>query len=96
MNPIPGYCPGAMLIRRASFDKIGLFSTDYSVGEFLDWFIRARKLQLRFKVDSRLVLKRRIHSTNKTRVERKTHSDYLKIIQQALKKKKRHNLPYAG
>ncbi len=86
MNPMSGYCPGAMLIRRNSFNKVGLFSTNYSAGEFLEWFIRARELQLKYKIDSRLALKRRVHSTNKTRIERH-HSDYLKIIRQSLKRK---------
>jgi hypothetical protein len=40
-TPSPGFSPGALLIRRESFFRVGLFSTEFRVGEFMDWSARA-------------------------------------------------------
>ena len=41
LRPLPGLLQGAMLARRRSFDRVGLFSEERSVGDFLDWYGRA-------------------------------------------------------
>src|SRR5882724_2515884 len=38
LRPLPGLLQGAMLARRRSFDRVGLFSEKRSIGDFLDWY----------------------------------------------------------
>jgi len=53
---------GTMLVRRASFDRVGPFST--APGEFADWFLRARETGLRHALLPEVVLRRRLHDRN--------------------------------
>ena len=45
-HPQPGYCAGAMLLRREDFQRVGPFDETLKVGEFIEWFARARDLGL--------------------------------------------------
>src|SRR5437016_2593583 len=45
-GPQPGYCVGAMLLRREDFQRVGPFDETLKVGEFIEWFARARDLGL--------------------------------------------------
>ena len=45
-EPIAGYCAGAMLLRRSDFLSVGAFNETLKVGEFIDWFARARDRDL--------------------------------------------------
>lgn len=83
-KPIGGNCPGTMLIRRQAFEKAGPFSTRWRVGEYLDWFIRAREQQLKFTLIPRVLMKRRIHKRNKGRLIPMARTDYLAIIRESL------------
>ena len=39
-RPVPGFTPGALLVRRESFDQIGWFDESLSIGADSDWFVR--------------------------------------------------------
>jgi glycosyltransferase involved in cell wall biosynthesis len=39
-NPTPGYTPGALLVRRAAFDRVGDFEESLAIGTDSDWFVR--------------------------------------------------------
>ena len=45
-KPMPGYVPGTMLIKRASFQRAGPFAVHWHLGEWCDWYLRARDLGL--------------------------------------------------
>jgi len=44
---IPGYVPGTMLIKRASFSQAGKFFYPMEGGKFIDWYLRAVELGLK-------------------------------------------------
>lgn len=79
-SPMSGYLAGAMLARRASFLRAGLFDTTLRIGEFIAWFIQAQKSALRFSSIDDLVLRRRLHAANLMRQSREAYGDYLRII----------------
>ncbi|MFC1453521.1 glycosyltransferase family A protein, partial [Verrucomicrobiota bacterium] len=87
-KPIVGNCPGTMLIRRDSFEKVGSFSSKWRVGEYLDWFIRARERHLKFAITPRVMMKRRIHRRNKGRLLPEAKIDYLSIIKESLDRRR--------
>jgi glycosyltransferase involved in cell wall biosynthesis len=39
-KPMPGYTPGALLMRRAAFDRVGEFDESLAIGTDSDWFVR--------------------------------------------------------
>ncbi|KAB2661661.1 MAG: glycosyltransferase family 2 protein [Verrucomicrobia bacterium] len=81
---IPAQLKATVLIRRESFHRVGLFDTRLRRGDFIDWHARAREVNLRSVMIPQLVMRRRIHASNKTIVETATKSDYLRIVRGAL------------
>jgi len=83
-----GYAPGTMMVRRDAFFRVGPFKTDWKVGEFIDWYARARDLQLRETCLPDLLLFRRIHKSNQGIVEHASRSDYAKVIKASLDRRR--------
>jgi glycosyltransferase involved in cell wall biosynthesis len=79
-HPMPAKSAGTMLIRRATFDRVGPFETSFRTGEFFDWFARATDLGLRHEVLPEVVSHRRVHRTNHSRVERAPQTGYAKVL----------------
>lgn len=59
---MPGYHAGTLLIKRESFLRVGLFDINYKLGEFLDWYGKAKEIGMKSAILPELVMKRRIHS----------------------------------
>src|SRR5206468_12431473 len=85
---IPGYLAGTMLIRRESFERVGLFETEWGIGEFLAWYARAQLLGLREKMLSAVLLERRLHSANQGVLKRCDRSDYVRILKKILDRRR--------
>jgi glycosyltransferase involved in cell wall biosynthesis len=86
---IPGYVPGTMLIKRASFLQAGRFSTQWRVGEFIDWYLRAEEIGLKSFLLPHVVLMRRIHDANMGIRERTSRIDYVKIVKASLDRRRK-------
>jgi len=83
-----GIHPGAMLIRSASFARIGLFATGWQIGEFLDWYARATEAGLVSAVLPEVVVRRRIHDNNSMRGEQVDKADYARVLKAALDRRR--------
>ena len=88
-EPISGYIPSSAVIRRDSFFRVGLFSTQYQIGEFVDWYVRANECELKEHVVPEVLVKRRIHTTNKGIVLRENQKEMLKILAAKLKRQRK-------
>jgi len=86
---IPGYVPGTMLIKKASFLQVGRFSAQWRVGEFIDWYLRAEEIGLKSFLVPSVVLMRRIHDANMGIRERASQSDYAKIVKASLDRRRK-------
>jgi hypothetical protein len=53
-----------MLVKRATFDRVGCFDEDLPAADFLDWLARARALGLAERMLDDVVAGRRIHAGN--------------------------------
>jgi glycosyltransferase involved in cell wall biosynthesis len=62
-EPRPAHVPGAMLVRRTAFLRVGPFGPDRRA-EGLDWLLRAREAGLREYTVPEQVLWRRVHGGN--------------------------------
>jgi glycosyltransferase involved in cell wall biosynthesis len=76
-RPFEGWVAGSMLIRRASFDRVGPFVEDLRVGEAVDWFSRARRAGLNHLIVPEVLLERRLHRHNTTRLQAADRRGYL-------------------
>jgi glycosyltransferase involved in cell wall biosynthesis len=86
--PGPAYLAGGILLRRADFLAVGAFDETLTLGEFIDWFSRARRAGLAEIVVPDIVLRRRIHGANTTLRERAAAGDYLQVVRRELARKR--------
>ena len=61
---VPGYFAGTLLISKKRFCEIGYFVEKIGVGDFVEWFGRAKALQLPMLVLPEVTLYRRVHLEN--------------------------------
>ena len=80
----PGLIAGAMLADRDAFRRAGLFPVGRRVGEFIEWFVRAREAGVRHRMISEVVLLRRLHGENHGVRNRDAYGDYVRIVREAL------------
>jgi glycosyltransferase involved in cell wall biosynthesis len=84
-----GYLKIAMLIRRSALFQVGFFDTQWTTGDFIDWYIRATELRLKSLMLHEVVAKRRIHETNMGIRQRDTQSDYAGIMRKVLERRRK-------
>jgi glycosyltransferase involved in cell wall biosynthesis len=79
---------GTMLIRRASFLRVGYLPTSYKLGEFIDWFLRAEEARLRSVTLPEVALRRRLHLGHVGLRQRQYRSDYVRILKAAMDRRR--------
>ena len=80
----PGLLAGALLMRRTTFDRVGLFATDVRAGEFIDWYARATDMGLTCRVLDEVVLFRRLHDANTARTSGDNNQDVVSVVRAAM------------
>ena len=65
VEPVAGFLPSTLVVRRETFDWVGLFDTSVGSGaDDVDWFARARALEIPFFNDASCVVHRFAHQGN--------------------------------
>jgi glycosyltransferase involved in cell wall biosynthesis len=85
----PWAAPNLMLIRRASFERVGPFSESLRVGVTVDWYARAQEAGLKSYVLPEVVLERRLHTQNNGVREADARSQYLHVLKASLERRRR-------
>lgn len=85
---LKGFSQATMLIRRASFLRIGMFSEENTIGEFVDWLLRAKEASLQMELLPNLFLWRRIHGSNQGIRHRSNINDYVKIVKKSIDRRR--------
>jgi glycosyltransferase involved in cell wall biosynthesis len=83
-----GRLPGAMLIDRRAFDRVGLFDPSLKIGEMMDWVARADHARIATALIDDIVLRRRIHRTNSVLRLRDQQGAYLKALKASLTRRR--------
>lgn len=58
------FAPGTLLLRRATWERVGPLDESLAAGEMVDWVARSRRLGIHWGPHDDLVLLRRVHGTN--------------------------------
>ncbi len=85
---VPGYSRDTLLIKRDVLLHIGLFSTDYRIGEFVEWYSRAKDLGFTSFMLPIVLTKRRIHRFNTTGGAFANGNDYAKMLKSILDRRR--------
>jgi glycosyltransferase involved in cell wall biosynthesis len=88
LQPLPGLLQGAMLARRSSFDRVGMFSEESGTGDFLDWYGRAMLAGMNMRMLPETVVHRRIHADNYQRKHRSERREYLRAVKDLLDRRR--------
>jgi glycosyltransferase involved in cell wall biosynthesis len=84
-QPVPGYVAATLLARRSAFDAVGSFDERLVFGDAPEWFVRARRRGLLLETIPEVLLYRRLHSRNHTRVaENAAREQYLELLREHL------------
>jgi glycosyltransferase involved in cell wall biosynthesis len=84
----PAYSKGTMLIRRAAFDRVGSFSSEWRLGEFVDWYARAIDAGLSSAMLPDVLLLRRVHADNMGLRQRADQGEYARVIKSMLDRRR--------
>lgn len=88
-DPIEGYIPSTAVIKRAAFERAGYFESKWKNGESVAWMFKAKDAGLNFGIVDDILVKRRIHETNKSALDLATSkSEYLKIVKESLDRRR--------
>lgn len=85
----PGISICTILARRETFLQVGTFRDNLQVGQFLDWYLRAKEAGLKDQMLPQALLRRRLHKSNMGFVKKDARSDYARIIKASLDRKRK-------
>jgi glycosyltransferase involved in cell wall biosynthesis len=88
---LQGTIPSALMVRRNSFLRAGLFATGRKVGEVLDWYTKAMGAGLKSSMLPQIVAQRRIHTTNVGIRLRDFRGDYISVLKEHLDRQRKIN-----
>ncbi len=86
---LPGHIKGAMLIKKQSFWRVGLFDEAAEYGDFIDWYMRAQEQGLQEVMLPDVLLMRRIHGANMGYLDRSRRIDYVRVLKRGLDRRRR-------
>jgi len=88
-TPQPGFLLQAIVVRRPAFDRVGLFDDRFRVANDTEWFIRVGEMGLVTATVQEVLLYRRIHRTNITRLQARTvKDDMTEMVKRALDRRR--------
>ena len=88
-KPIPGYSACTLLCRRALFETLGAFDTAIHPADDTDWFLRASERGATMEMLPEVLLFRRLHQTNMSRLGAAHSRDqYLHVLKNALDRRR--------
>jgi len=89
-RPMPGYLLQTLMARRSLFERIGRFDTSRTTGEDTDWFMRAADSGAATKVLPDVLVRRRIHKANMTRLlDQEIGANLLDAVKDSLDRRRR-------
>ena len=88
-KPLPGYVTSTLMVRRNFFDAVGLFNATMNHADDTDWFLRARERGGVMELLPDVLLYRRLHTSNLSRVGASQSRDqYLDVIKAVLDRRR--------
>jgi glycosyltransferase involved in cell wall biosynthesis len=93
-GPIAGYVTGTLLVRRDVLNLVGPFDPALTHGDSADWFLRADKLGVEGTMLDEVLLFRRLHLNNLSRVSAgDSRDEFFRLLKRNLEGKRRPTPP---
>ena len=91
--PLAGCLVQSMLVRRAAQERVGAFDERLRAGQDLDWLLRAREAGLVFVEVPEIVVRRRLHASNKGRAQPELARQRCLVLKHALDRRRAAGAP---
>ena len=89
-KPLPGYAASALLARRSVFAVVGNFNASMEHGHTIDWFLRASDCGMTVKVLPQVLVYRRLHHKNRSRMSAPhSREEFLRLVKAHLDRRRR-------
>ena len=88
LSPMRGIIASALFMRTRDFRVVGPFDPELRMGEFIEWYARARDEGIAIRVLPEVVFHRRIHRTNHGRLRLDARPDYARAIKTVLERRR--------
>jgi glycosyltransferase involved in cell wall biosynthesis len=83
-----GRIPSTLVARREAFEKVGEFDPSLRTGEDVDWFARAKDLDVPMAVIPKVLLHKRVHDRNASSDAAANTPLLMKVLQQSIRRQK--------
>jgi len=96
-RPIAGYVTGTLVVRREVAAQVGPFDVTLEHGDSADWFQRAGQLGVRGDLLPEVLLRRRLHLANRSRVHAQgSRDEFLRLLKRSVDRKRSGGAPPEG
>jgi glycosyltransferase involved in cell wall biosynthesis len=85
-----GFIMETLVARREVFQRVGVFNTAYRIAEDVDWFARAKDMQVPMAVLPAVLLHKRIHDRNASSAAAVNTPNLLRILRQSIHRQAAH------
>jgi glycosyltransferase involved in cell wall biosynthesis len=86
---LPAYVTGTLMARLALFNTVGMFNSALAHGDSTDWFLRAAEYGAVMELLPEVLMYRRLHPGNRSRVRAATSRDeFLRLLKESLDRKR--------
>ncbi|MGE5042400.1 MAG: glycosyltransferase family 2 protein [Candidatus Levyibacteriota bacterium] len=80
---------GSAIIRKEVFNRVGLFDESLTLGQDIDWYMRAREKHIRFSFLNEITYLYRMHNNNRTNNKHESRKFMLKVLKKSLSRRER-------
>jgi glycosyltransferase involved in cell wall biosynthesis len=85
----PARLAGALLARRAAFEKVGAFDTRHRIACDVDWFIRAEEMKIKTASVPEVILYKSVHGSNLSNDAGKNNEELMRILRESVERRKK-------
>lgn len=93
LNDPTGCFPGALVARRALFERFGLFDESLTCSSDADWFFRMKDAGVKSERIQQVLLRRRIHGANQSNRVQTLHHELLVAAWRTIQRQRRKEGP---
>lgn len=87
-----GRTPGTLMVRKSLFDEIGYFDPTYSIACDVDWFTRAADYRINKVFIPKILLRKRVHSSNLSSNVKTNKKELFQVIKKSLDRQQRKGI----
>ncbi len=87
-TPVPGFVPSCWLVRRSTFESVGVFDERFSNGPDYDWLARAKDLGIEYEMVPDVLVDYRVHGDNESGNATAVKRDMLRLLRESLARRR--------